>query len=75
MQLVYGWNQQKKIQSEVSIFQLQKALNEKRMWLYTSLEKQNSTKSTRKSTNPKIYDERKQQRQVYNLPAIHINTV
>ena len=75
VQLVYGWNQQKKIQSGVSIFQLQKALNEKRMWLYTSLEKQNSTKSTRKSTNPKIYDERKQQRQVYNLPAIHINTV
>lgn len=75
MQLVYGWNQQKKIQSGVSIFQIQKALNEKRMWLYISLEKQNSTKSTRKSTNPKIYDERKQQRQVYNLPAININTV
>ena len=75
VQLVYGWTQQKKIQSGVSIFQLQKALNEKRMWLYTSLEKQNSTKSNRKSTNPKIYDERKQQRQVYNLPAIHINTV
>lgn len=75
MQLVYGWNQQKKIQSGVSIFLLQKASNKKRMWLYTSLEKQNSTKSTRKSTNPKIYDERKQQRQVYNLPAININTV
>lgn len=75
MQLVYGWNQQKKIQSGVSIFQLQKASNEKRMWLYASLEKQNSTKSARKSTTPKIYDERTQQRQVNNLPAINIKTV
>ena len=75
VQLVYGWNQQKKIQSGVSIFQLQKASNEKRMWLYASLEKQNSTKSARKSATPKIYDERTQQRQVNNLPAINIKTV